>query len=220
MRHARSATRTRTMLYAWLALACQTGCAHTRPAGASAHPTVPPAALLQPSAIAFDFLWRQRVTASWPTGQQSFDAVLQKQKDELLLLGLSPLGLPGFVLRLPEHGALQVENRTGQELPFEPGYVMADVQRVFFPWLPVPDRGWSGEQNGRRGDCAVFERYQSGRLVTRRFERLTPAGLERVTVQYAPQPGAAGDAPQRAQLENKLLGYTLSIETLEQSRLP
>ena len=209
----------RRALAALFVLSLPAACAHGPAPAASAHQPVPPAALLRPSALGFDFQWRQRVTATWPTGTRSFDAVLQKQRGELILVGLSPLGQPGFVLRLREQGALEVENRTGQTLPFEPGYVMADVQRVFFPWLARPAAAFTGEQSGRHGDCAVFERYRDGRLESRRFERLTPAGLERVSVQYGPQPAAA-DAPQQAVLENTLLDYTLRIETLEQTRLP
>jgi hypothetical protein len=194
-------------------------CAHAPAPGARARPVVPPAALLPASTLGFDFQWRQRVSASWPSGKQSFDAVLQKQKGELILVGLSPLGLPGFVLRLRESGALEVENRTGQDLPFEPAYVLSDVQRVFFAWLPAPAPGWSGEQRGQRGDVQVVETYAAGRLAGRSFERQTPAGIERVTVSYGPlAPGA--DAPSVAELHNPLLGYALRIDTLEQSRLP
>ena len=194
-------------------------CAHAPARSSHARPAVAPAQLLPPSALGFDFQWRQRVSASWPTGKQSFDAVLQKQKGELILVGLSPLGLPGFVLRLRESGALDVENRTGRELPFEPAYVLSDVQRVFFPWLAAPAPGFDGEQRGQRGAVQVAERYAAGRLASRSFERQTQAGIERVSVSYgALAPGA--DAPSVAELHNPLLGYSLRIETLEQSRLP
>ena len=214
-------TRTFAALLACSLLACASASAPSPKT--PARPVVPPAALLPPSAIAFDFQWRQRVSAHWPTGKQSFDAVLQKRQGELILVGLSPLGQPGFVLRLREQGALEVENRTGRELPFEPGYVLADVQRVFFPWLialPASAASFEGERQGQRGDSAVFERYQAGKLVARRFERQTPAGLERVSIEYLSPPSAAQDAPARVELDNPLLGYSLTIETLEQSRLP
>jgi hypothetical protein len=146
--------------------------------------------------------------------------VLQKRAGELILVGLSPLGQPGFVLRLREQGALEVENRSGRDLPFEPGYVLADVQRVFFPWLPEPPANFQGERQGQRADSAVFERYQEGRLVARRFERQTPAGTERVSIEYTSPPSAGQDAPLRVVLDNPLLGYSLTIETVEQSRLP
>src|ERR1700712_2240085 len=111
-------------------------CAGTQPkhTSQSQGPLVAPPVLLAPSALSYDFQWRQRVSARWPSGTQSFDAVLQKRAGELTLVGLSPLGLPGFVFRLNEARELAVENRSGQKLPFEPAYVVADVQRVFFPW--------------------------------------------------------------------------------------
>lgn len=194
-------------------------CASTPGPRTPARPAVPPAELLPPSAVPFDFQWRQRVTAHWPTGKQSFDAVLQKRDGELILVGLSPMGQPGFVLRLREHGALEVDNHTGRDLPFEPGYVIADVQRVFFPWLPMAAAAYSGERQGQHGDSTIFERYEAGRLVERRFERHTPAGLERVNIAYLSPAVEGKDAPLRVQLENSLLGYSLAIDTLEQSRL-
>jgi hypothetical protein len=173
-------------------------------------PRVPPPQLLAPSAFSYDFQWRQRVTARWPTGTQGFDAVLQKRAGELILVGLSPLGLPGFVFRLNEARELQVENRTGQELPFEAAYVVADVQRVFFDWLaPVAD-GFTGERSGERQGSTLLERYERGALRERRMSRETPAGVERVVVRYETT---------RALLHNELLGYDLIIETIEQTRL-
>ncbi|HEX6239391.1 MAG TPA: DUF3261 domain-containing protein, partial [Polyangiales bacterium] len=50
------------------------------------------ATLRPPSALPYDFMWRQRVIAEWPTGTQEFEAVLQKQDGALTLLGLSPMG--------------------------------------------------------------------------------------------------------------------------------
>jgi hypothetical protein len=185
----------------------------------SAQPIMPQA-LLPPSALAFDFQWRQRVRARWPTGQHSFDAVLQKRGDELSLVGLSPLGLPGFVLRLRGPSGVSVENRTGQPLPFEASYVLADVERVFFPWLPAlpANDAHANERSGQRGDTHIVEHYQGGLLSARTFERPTARGLERVRVRYEGR-RADRDAPAHAELENALLGYSLTIDTLEQTRL-
>jgi hypothetical protein len=209
--------------FAWGACASAPSATPNHGQGAG-RPSVPPPALLLPSALLYDFQWRQRVTARWPTGTHSFDAVLQKREGELILVGLSPLGLPGFVLRLNESGALNVENRTDQALPFEPAYVVADVQRVFFPWLAAPAPDFSGERTGEHAGTQVFERFAHGQLQERRLTRETPSGSERVVILYpSPSPqGAAptpGDAPAKAELKNELLGYELQIVTLEQSRL-
>src|SRR5262249_5177429 len=98
----------------WFALACAAalGCASPQlPAAGTTPPRIAPAPLLPPSAFVHDVQWRQRVSASWPTGTQRFDAALQKRAGELMLVGLSPLGLPGFVLRLRADASLDVENR-------------------------------------------------------------------------------------------------------------
>jgi hypothetical protein len=187
------------------------------PAAANGRPRSEPAPLLPVSAFEHDVQWRQRVTAAWPTGSHGFDAVLQKREGELLLLGLSPLGLPGFSLRLHEDGAIDVENRTGRALPFEPRYVIADVERVFFPWLPEPPPR-AGERSGSVLGMTVHERYENGRLAARSFERQTRAGLERVEITYSGwQEGS--DAPAHAILHNLALDYRLTIDTLEQARL-
>lgn len=209
----------------WLsacALLWSAACASSPATKASEPPLVAPLPLLPPSAMDYDFQWRQRVSARWPTGTHSFDAVLQKRAGELTLVGLSPLGLPGFVFRLSERGQLHVENRTGKALPFEPAYVVADVQRVFFPWLPQPPPDFSGERSGRRGESVIVERYQTGRLLERRFERDTSHGRERVVVHYessGPASSRTTLAPVRAELDNALLRYGLVIETIEQTRL-
>jgi hypothetical protein len=203
----------------WLVLLAMCGaCAGSQPsAAANGRPRCEPAPLLPVSAFTHDVQWRQRVTAAWPSGSHGFDAVLQKQNGELLLLGLSPLGLPGFVLRLHENGSIDVENRSGRELPFEPRYVMADVERVFFPWLPEPPPS-AGERQGEVKGMHVRERYEHGQLVARSFERQTRAGLERVEISYSGWQ-AGQDAPAHATLHNLALGYRLTIDTLEQARL-
>jgi len=181
---------------------------------------VPPLQLRAPGDISFDFQWRQHVTARWPSGTHSFDAVLQKRADELVLVGLSPLGVPGFVFTLDAMGKLTVQNKTGQPLPFEPAYVVADVQRVFYPWLEPAAGDAPGEREGQRGDTHVRERYERGCLVERSFVRDTPQGVERVVVSYACDPASnARDAPHHVELQNELLGYGLTIETIEQIRL-
>jgi hypothetical protein len=196
-------------------LACA-GSAANPPNDARAH--VEPAPLLPPSAFPHDVQWRQRVTANWPTGKHSFDAVLQKRSGELILVGLSPLGMPGFVLRLREDRSIDVENHTGKDLPFEPSYVLADVERVFFPWLPEDAAHADGERHGLVAGTQVSERFVAGRLAARSFERVTAGGSESVRIEYSGW-REGQDAPARAALTNSALRYGLTIETIEQARL-
>lgn len=172
--------------------------------------------LRPPSALAYDFMWRQRVIAEWPTGTQEFEAVLQKRDGTLTLLGLSPMGLPGFVLTLREDRSISVENRMGRDLPFEPAYILADVERVFFPWLEG-DPPRDGERSGRLGAQEVRERFAAGRLVAREF-RHAAAADKPIRIEYGEQaPGA--DAPRTLKLDNTWHRYKLVIETFEQERL-
>ena len=206
------------VLLLWLLASSCASAPGSQPTAAKQAPAVAAPSLMPPSALPFDFQWRQRVTARWPTGTQAFDAVLQKREGQLILVGLSPLGLPGFVFRLRESGELEVENRTGQPLPFEPAYVVADVQRVFFPWLATPAPGFTGDRSGERAGTSVRERFERGQLRERQLTRETAAGRERIIIHYN-SAEAGTDAPARADLTNKLLGYELVIETLEQTRL-
>lgn len=174
-----------------------------------------PGPLLDPELLGPDFQWRQRVTAQWDTAAaRSFEAVLSKTDGELLLLGLSPMGTPGFVLRL-RGGAVEFENHSPQRLPFEPSYIMLDVERVFFPWM-------DGEGDGTREHTAHGERiteiWDEGRLKRRTFERLDGQPKGTIIVEY--DGWNEGDiAPATARLHNGWFGYTLTIETLEQQRL-
>jgi hypothetical protein len=207
------------LLIAWCSSLVACACAGRSAAAPSdARAQVEPAPLLPPSAFPRDVQWRQRVTASWPTGTHSFDAVLQKRAGELILVGLSPLGMPGFVLRLREDRSIGVENHTGRALPFEPSYVLADVERVFFPWLPEDRTHVDGERSGMVAGMQVHERVVAGRIALRSFERVTPRGTERVRIEYSGWQ-AGQDAPARAALTNSALRYGLTIETIEQARL-
>jgi len=72
--------------------------------------------LLPVSALRDDLVLRQRVTIRWLDGEESFEAVLQKRESELLLLGLGPMNVVGFSLRVDEdaicHCRLRESSRT------------------------------------------------------------------------------------------------------------
>ena len=60
---------------------------------------------------------------------RSEEAALEKRAGTLMLVGLGPMSRPGFVIRATDAG-LDVTNHTGRDLPFDPAYILADVQRV------------------------------------------------------------------------------------------
>ncbi|MGB3052069.1 MAG: DUF3261 domain-containing protein [Polyangiales bacterium] len=174
--------------------------------------------MLLPTAIGEQFLWRQHVTASWSDGSESFDAVLQMHGEELMLMGLGPMGRPGFIATLTTSG-VTFENRSGRSLPFAPEHILADVQKVFYPWLgPVP-AGFSGTRTGEHKSLMISETYAGGRLLTRVFERSDAVERGELRIRYEGWlPGLS--APQRAVLDNVWFGYELTIVTVEQHRLP
>lgn len=200
------------------ALVCCLLACGPKPADRTPAPEGPQDQLLLPSALPFDFMWRQRVTAEWPAGKQSFEAVLQKRNGELTLLGLSPMGLPGFVLTLRADGSLHVDNRMGRELPFEPRFIVADVQRVFFPWLAPVDAAFAGQREGEQAGLRLREQFAGGHLAAREFRRAASPESGAVRITYASFP-PAGDAPLRVTLDNEWHRYRLVIETFEQQRL-
>lgn len=177
-----------------------------------------PGPMLAPTAIAERFLWRQRVTASWGDGSESFDAVLQMDGEELILMGLGPMGRPGFIATLGASG-LRFENRSGRSLPFAAEHIMADVQKAFYPWLPPVPEGFTGTRVGEHESLMITEIYTSGRLRTRAFQRSDALDRGELRVRYEGwQPGLP--APQRATLDNAWFGYELTILTVEQQSLP
>jgi hypothetical protein len=179
---------------------------------------LPPPTLLAPGALAPDVVLRQHVSATWATGETEFDAVVQKHEGTLKLVALSPTGQPGFVLTLHEDGEVSVENRTGRELPFRPERILADVQKVFYPWVedeedtdPIRD----GARRARAGEHEVEERLLEGRLVERRFFSPGAPNTPEVVVSYF---GWADRrvAPSQAKIVHVTLGYELTIETFEE----
>jgi hypothetical protein len=209
------------MRRAWLLALCiaALGCATSAaPAARAPGPAIDPGLIRAPDVMPYDFQWRQHVTAIWPTGRRSFDAVVQKRAGELLMIGLSPMGMPGFILHLKPSGAISVENHTGQDLPFRAEYILADVQRVLFPWLPAAPAGLDGERSGAVGDVQVSERYLHGALVARTFQRGPAADSGKISIRYEGLARGA-DVANRVNVANGWFGYRLEIETLSYARL-
>lgn len=177
-----------------------------------------PGTLLAPAALGVELVWQQRVTAHWGDGEQrGFDAAIQRQGDTLTVIGLSPLGQPGFVVTLQD-GQVALTNQTDMEVPFPPRFVLLDVQRTFWPWLAGPT---GGEREAVVAGERVRERHVGGRLVERTFTRLDgqPAGTITVTYDWT-DTGPGRIAPKRATLANGWFGYRLVIDTHAETSLP
>ncbi len=172
-----------------------------------------PPVILPVDTFTQSFMLRQHVTARYRNREDGFDAVLQKRMGELTLVGLGPMGTVGFAVTLTDAG-ITLRNDSGRDVPFEPSYILADVQRVFYPWLDgaAPD---DGSRDGIHDDLAVTERYAGGRLVERRFTRIAEPERGDVVITYEGWTAENPIAPARVVLVNGWYGYTLEIDTFD-----
>ena len=176
--------------------------------------------LLPVSALREDVLLRQRVTISWRDREENLEAVMQKRGAELLVVGLGPMNAVGFTIKLDDHG-VSFENRVGRELPFEAERILADIQRVFYPWIASDTECRDCVRQGRRGRITITERVGSEFLEERLFEfdegidqSDGPGRSTRGVVSISYQDWIGGTSiPGRAILQNEALGYRLTIET-------
>lgn len=210
-------TRWRIVLFALAALLA--GCRTAAPR-APFPVDIGPEDLLAPADLPFDVQWRQRVTARWDGGERSFGAVVLKQGDLLRVVGLSPIGEPGFVFDLTPDG-VAVENRSGLELPFPAECILLDVQRVFYPWGVAPQPSDGVIEFSVAGE-SVAETWRAGARVERRFDRsgdtAEPRLREPVVVSYGVRREGWRATP-TATLDNRRFGYSLEVETLDETLL-
>jgi len=178
-----------------------------------------PGVLRAPAALGREVLWRQRVTARWGDGQvRGFDAVVQQRAGALTVVGLSPVGAVGFAVVL-EGEAVRLQDHLPEGMPIPPRFLLLDVQRALYPWLPGAGTPRAdGEHAGTVDGERVVERWESGRLLERVFTRLdgTPPGAIRVRYEGGFAPGAR---PPRLALENGWFGYRLEVDTLGEELL-
>lgn len=176
---------------------------------------------LQPAdALPHQLLWQQRISATWgEDGQRGFDAAVQRQGDTLTVLGLSPVGSVGFAMIL-RGDTIDLQNQSGEELPFPPRFILLDVQRTFYPWLEPAVAG-NGARSGIVGDERVQELWRDGRLLERRFTQLDgePAGAITITYDWR-QTDPQRVAPMRTVLDNGWFGYRLTVDTHTETPLP
>jgi hypothetical protein len=209
-----------------LAVAALSGCLTTgsdrgaplrndRSAELQTDPASPLAGLLPVNRLSGEFVLHQIVTVRWSVEgeafEESFNAALQRRGETLLLLGLGPLGRVGFELRL-EGGEVHFENRTGRLLPFEPENILADVQRVFYPWTDEPVQCSHCQREGKHRGISILETYGASGLVERRFSFADAPDRGEVIVRYGAD-RLSRAIPTRADLQNDWVGYSLVIET-------
>ncbi len=185
------------------------GCASAPPAPREPVPDYP-GVLHPPSELSPDFAVEQHVEVRQGERRGGFDAVLQKRGDELVLVGLGPMGVRGFVLR-QEGEAVRFEQTLGPRLPFPPRNVLVDVHRAFFKRLPRESGAADGEVRGHLDDEEVTETWRGGELTERRYARpsFRPGS---VRVLYGAGCTASLCTPETVKIVNEWFGYELVIE--------
>ena len=195
----------------WLRLGAWWGAAMAACAS-PAPPGTYPGELLDPAEIAGDFVIRQHIQGAYGEREVSFDAVVQKQGDTLLVLTLTPYGSRALLVEQRGH-EVRVESFIPREQPFDPRFILLDVQRTFLLGLPDPPRE-DGDHKARVGEEIVREHWQGGRLYERRFARRDRRIRGEIIVSY--EGGyVRGEAPPTITLVNEWLGYRLTLRTSE-----
>lgn len=175
-----------------------------------------PGELVPPADLPGAVLYRQRVTARFGEREHRFEAVVQKKKDALLVIGLGPAGTKSFVFELRGR-EVKAQHNAPETRALPPEHLLQDVERAFFLGLPGPPLA-DGERAAELRGERVVEVWKDGRLLERRFSRLDDDPPGALTLRY--EGGwLLGDPPPLVRLDNGWLGYTLEIETLSARRL-
>lgn len=203
----------RVVVLALVALGC--GHAAQRHRFRTDAPSDYPCVLRDPSEWSGDFMVRQSMTIRARRGTETIegqlDAVVQKQGDTLLVVGIGPMNAKAFTLT-QRAGHIEFAQFFGPALPFSPRNIIVDVHRLFFKRLPAPTApGYSGPVRGQLDGEWVEESWQGGELRARVFTR--PDGPLRgaVRIDFGPGCRASRCEPETATLRNEWFGYTLAI---------
>jgi hypothetical protein len=202
-----------------LAALIATGCAHDARTVviSTAAPADYPCVLRDPTTLGADFSVHQHLTVHArraDTGAPvdgDLDAVLQKQGDSLLVVGLGPMAVKAFTLT-QRQGQITFTQSFGPPLPFSPRNIIVDVHRIFFKRLPPPaDAGYAGVIRGELDGEQVEETWQAGELRARVFTRPGSGLAGAVRVELGAGCTAARCEPVSATLRNEWFAYTLAI---------
>lgn len=169
-----------------------------------------PGELVEPSTVELDFMVRQRVEGSYGEREVAFEAVVQKQGSTLMVLTLTPYGSRAFLVE-QEGQEVRVEKFIPRDLPFDPRFILLDVQRVFLKGLPAAQRddGWHRK---RIDDEIVRERWENGRLHERTYARRDRQPKGEIVVRYHGG-WVPGQRPPSIELVNGWFGYRLVLDT-------
>ncbi len=157
---------------------------------------------------------RQSLEATFEKEIFRFSAILQKQGDTLLVVGLSPFGTREFAL-LQDGATFTVDGSGARHLPFNPRLILEDIHHAYFETIGGEPPS-EGTRAGRIGTCNLVEEWNAGGLVEKRFSSASGAPLR--TIRYE-RPAPQGHALSRIFLRDHRYGYTLTIDTVSDDAL-
>ncbi len=174
-----------------------------------------PGVLRDPRSLPHNFMVRQTLKIHTQRDGKpvdaELDAVVQKQGDTLLIVGLGPMDMKAFTLT-QKGSQIELVHFAGPELPFSPRNIVVDVHRVFFMRLPAPTQpSYSGVLRGELDGEHVEETWKDGQLRASTFTRPGSKLNGAVRVQLGEGCTPAACEPGSAMLRNEWFGYTLTI---------
>jgi hypothetical protein len=180
-----------------------------------------PGELIDPTQIgsifSADFVARQVISGSHGAQRFRFEAILQKQRGQITVIGLTPMGTKAFVLQ-QSATQLTFEQYFPGDAPFPPKYILNDIHRAFF-W-----HAWGaftpsvGEIDGERRTIwageSVSEIWREGRLMERRFSRPGDGFCGEIAFHYGDGWRPRDPFPV-VEFDNAWFGYRLRIESVD-----
>lgn len=170
-----------------------------------------------PERLGEDFVWRQRLTATYGDESFSFQAVVEKTGNTLNLLCLTPYGSRALLLK--QRGTtVKTQYFVEQRLPFPARYILSDLHRVYTPTREAPPKPTELDRESTlemRLDGEQFvDQFVDGRIVRREiYGPMARSDRPDVVVLYADAGGTPSSAT-RITLDNRAYGYHIEIETL------
>jgi hypothetical protein len=172
-----------------------------------------PGELVATASLPDDFLLRERVRIASGDEIWSLQLIAQKRGDELLLIGLDPLGVKLFTLR--QRGTTtSVEALPPPVLEVPPENLLRDLHRVRF--LTLASTTDDGTRRGVLGDLEITEIRKAGRLVTRNIRRVNSGKRADSEILFSP---ASEANPARATVLNFACGTRSVFDTLVDERI-
>jgi hypothetical protein len=162
--------------------------------------------------IGHNFVWRQHVTVRHEQDEFQFEALLQKDGDELTFIGLLPAGTKLFVLRQIGRVVSVAQKQIDVDRALVPEAILFDIHRAYFlGFEPGKSETWNGKTSS---GLTLSETWESGSLIHRVIADHPDAAEPHLEIDY--QPGyRLGEAPGNVQLTHSSGAYAISVKTLE-----